>query len=158
FTPNNPVDPRHGSTPGVEAAATLPVPGVGPTGTTERTPGRGIMRYLMNDPAAFAEESAEGFAAAHPPLVRLAPAAAARRSATPHGQVAVVIGGGSGHYPAFAGLIGPGLAHAAAMGNIFASPSSRQVFSAAQAVATPAGVLLSYGNYAGDALNFDLAQ
>lgn len=116
------------------------------------------MSYLMNDPAAFAEESAEGFAAAHPSLVRLVPGGAARRSATPDGQVAVVIGGGSGHYPAFAGLIGPGLAHAAAMGNIFASPSSRQVFSAAQAVATPAGVLLSYGNYAGDALNFDLAQ
>lgn len=116
------------------------------------------MSYLMNDAAAFAEEATEGFVAANASLVRLVPGGAARRSATPEGEVAVVIGGGSGHYPAFAGFIGQGVAHAAAMGNIFASPSSQQVLSAARAVATPAGVLLSYGNYAGDALNFDLAQ
>ncbi|KAM9862746.1 L-erythrulose kinase [Leucobacter sp. BZR 635] len=116
------------------------------------------MSYLMNDAAAFAEEAAEGFVAANASLVRLVPGGTARRSATPEGEVAVVIGGGSGHYPAFAGFIGQGLAHAAAMGNIFASPSSQQVLSAARSVATPAGVLLSYGNYAGDALNFDLAQ
>jgi dihydroxyacetone kinase len=44
------------------------------------------------------------------------------------------------------------------MGNIFASPSAQQVYSVARAVATDAGVLLSYGNYAGDVLNFDQAQ
>jgi len=72
--------------------------------------------------------------------------------------VVVVIGGGSGHYPAFAGLVGSGLAHAAAMGNVFASPSAQQVYTVAKSVATEAGVLLLYGNYAGDALNFDQAQ
>ncbi len=64
---------------------------------------------------------------------------------------------GSGHYPAFAGLVGPGLAHAAAMGNVFASPSAAQIYAVARSVATEAGVLLSYGNYAGDVLNFDQA-
>jgi dihydroxyacetone kinase len=44
------------------------------------------------------------------------------------------------------------------MGNIFASPSAQQVYSVARAVATEAGVLLTYGNYAGDVLNFDQAQ
>ena len=116
------------------------------------------MSYLMNDPADFAAESAEGFASVHPSLVKLVPGGAARRVATPAGEVAVVIGGGSGHYPAFAGLIGPGLAHGAAMGNIFASPSSQQVVSVARSVASEAGVLLTYGNYAGDVLNFDLAE
>lgn len=119
---------------------------------------RGAMSYLTNDAATFAEEAAEGFVAANASLVRRVPGGAARRSATPEGEVAVVIGGGSGHYPAFAGFVGQGIAHAAAMGNIFASPSSQQVLSAARSVATSAGVLLSYGNYAGDALNFDLAQ
>lgn len=116
------------------------------------------MSYVLNDPATFADESAAGFVAAHRGLVRRVPGGVARTSATPDGHVAVVIGGGSGHYPAFAGLIGEGLAHAAAMGNVFASPSAQQVYSVAKSVATEAGVLLSYGNYAGDALNFDIAQ
>ncbi|GAB3604526.1 dihydroxyacetone kinase family protein [Microbacterium aureliae] len=116
------------------------------------------MSYVLNDPADFAEESATGFVAANRGLVRRVPGGVARAHATPAGQVAVVIGGGSGHYPAFAGLVGAGLAHAAAMGNVFASPSAQQVYSVAKAVATEAGVLLSYGNYAGDVLNFDQAE
>lgn len=116
------------------------------------------MSHVWNAPADFAQEAADGFAAAHQGLVRRVPGGVARAGATPEGQVAVVIGGGSGHYPAFAGLVGRGLAHAAAMGDVFASPSTARVVSAARAVATPAGVLLSYGNYAGDALNFDQAQ
>jgi dihydroxyacetone kinase len=81
-----------------------------------------------------------------------------RATAVPPGQVAVIIGGGSGHYPAFGGLVGQGLAHGAALGNIFASPSAGQVHSVAKAAETGGGVLLTYGNYAGDVLNFDAAQ
>jgi dihydroxyacetone kinase len=114
--------------------------------------------YLLNDPARFADEMIDGFVAANGSLVRRVDGGVARRSRTPAGQVAVVIGGGSGHYPAFAGLVGQGLAHGAAMGNVFASPSAQQVHSVARAVATDAGVLLTYGNYAGDVLNFDQAQ
>ncbi|GAA2201249.1 dihydroxyacetone kinase family protein [Sinomonas flava] len=116
------------------------------------------MSYVLNDAVAFADESAEGFVAAHRNLVRRVRGGVARAAATPPGQVAVVIGGGSGHYPAFAGLVGPGIAHGAAMGNVFASPSAQQVVAVARAVASDAGVLLTYGNYAGDALNFDQAQ
>jgi dihydroxyacetone kinase len=116
------------------------------------------MSYIVNDPDDFAAESTLGFIAAHRGLVRRVNGGVARASATPAGEVAVVIGGGSGHYPAFAGLVGPGLAHAAAMGNVFASPSAQQIYSVARSVATEAGVLFSYGNYAGDALNFDQAQ
>lgn len=116
------------------------------------------MSYVLNDAAAFADESADGFVAAHRGLVRRVRGGVARATATPSGQVAVVIGGGSGHYPAFAGLVGPGIAHGAAMGNVFASPSAQQVVNVARSVASDAGVLLAYGNYAGDALNFDQAQ
>ena len=116
------------------------------------------MSYVLNDPADFADESAAGFVAAHRSLVRRVPGGVARAAATPAGQVAIVIGGGSGHYPAFGGLVGAGLAHAAAMGNVFASPSAQQVYAVAKSVATDAGVLLSYGNYAGDVLNFDQAE
>lgn len=83
-------------------------------------------------------------------VVRAAPLAA--------GQVAVVVGGGSGHYPAFGGLVGYGMAAGAAMGNLFASPAAEQVVTVARAVHRGGGVLLAYGNYAGDVLNFDEAQ
>lgn len=116
------------------------------------------MSHVANDPADFADDSTRGFVAAHRGLVRRVPGGVARAAASPRDQVALVIGGGSGHYPAFAGLVGPGLAHAAAMGNVFASPSAQQVYTVAKSVATEAGVLLSYGNYAGDVLNFEAAQ
>lgn len=116
------------------------------------------MSYLHNDPADFAEESADGFVLAHRGVVRRVEGGVARATRTPPGQVAVVIGGGSGHYPAFAGLVGPGFAHGAAMGNVFASPSAQQIHAVATAVAGDAGVLLTYGNYAGDVLNFDQAE
>ncbi|MGW0736062.1 dihydroxyacetone kinase family protein [Streptomyces sp. NPDC002851] len=79
------------------------------------------------------------------------------RQAPRPGKVAVVIGGGSGHYPAFAGLVGPGLADGAAIGDVFASPSAEQVYRTAKAADGGAGVLLSYGNYAGDVMHFGLA-
>ncbi len=116
------------------------------------------MSFVVNDPADFADEAAAGFVAAHRTEVRQVPGGVARAVATPEGEVAVVIGGGSGHYPAFAGLVGPGLAHGAAMGNVFASPSAQHVYGVASAVEAGAGVLLSYGNYAGDVLNFDEAE
>ena len=70
----------------------------------------------------------------------------------------VVVGGGSGHYPAFGGIVGAGLAHGAAMGNVFASPSAQQIYNVAKAVNAGGGILFSYGNYAGDVLNFNQAQ
>jgi dihydroxyacetone kinase len=116
------------------------------------------MTHLWNDPADFADEMIAGFVAANGHHVRRVEGGVVRRSTTPAGQVAVVVGGGSGHYPAFGGLVGPGLAHGAAMGNLFASPSTQQIISVARAAEGGAGVLFSYGNYAGDALNFDAAQ
>lgn len=116
------------------------------------------MTRLFNDPTAFADEFAEGFAAANRRTVRAVSGGVVRATAVPPGQVAVIIGGGSGHYPAFGGLVGQGLAHGAALGNIFASPSAGQVYSVAKAAESGGGVLFAYGNYAGDVLNFDAAQ
>lgn len=115
------------------------------------------MTRLVNDPAAFADEMTEGFVAAHADRVLPVSGGVVRASTAPAGQVAVVVGGGSGHYPAFAGLVGPGLADGAVLGNVFASPSAQQVTSVGRAVERGGGILLSYGNYAGDCLNFDAA-
>ncbi|TDC79083.1 dihydroxyacetone kinase family protein [Streptomyces hainanensis] len=115
------------------------------------------MTVLCNDPAAFADEALEGFVAAHAGRVRRVRGGVVRSAATPRGQVALVVGGGSGHYPAFAGWVGPGLAHGAACGNLFASPSAAQVASVARASEAGGGVILSFGNYAGDVLHFGQA-
>jgi len=116
------------------------------------------MTRLWNNPADFADEMIDGFVAAHERYVRRVPGGVVRSTLSPAGQVAVVVGGGSGHYPAFGGLVGPGLAHGAAMGNLFASPSTQQVVSVAKEADNGGGVFFSYGNYAGDVLNFDAAQ
>ncbi|PZE63245.1 dihydroxyacetone kinase family protein [Curtobacterium sp. MCLR17_044] len=115
------------------------------------------MTRLFNDPADFADEATDGFVAATERWVRKVHGGVARATTSPDGTVAVVIGGGSGHYPAFGGLVGHGLAAGAAMGNLFASPSAQQVTGVAKAAEHGGGVLLSYGNYAGDVLNFDAA-
>jgi dihydroxyacetone kinase len=113
---------------------------------------------LWNDPADFADEMIDGFVAANARSVRRVPGGVVRSTVVPAGQVVVVTGGGSGHYPAFGGLVGQGLAHGAAMGNLFASPSTQQVHAVAKTAHAGGGVLLTYGNYAGDVLNFDAAQ
>ncbi|MBA8991596.1 dihydroxyacetone kinase [Curtobacterium pusillum] len=115
------------------------------------------MTRLFNDPADFADEMVDGFVAANRSRVRKVHGGVARSTSSPAGTVALVIGGGSGHYPAFGGLVGHGLAAGAAMGNLFASPSAQQVTAVATASEHGGGVLLSYGNYAGDVLNFDAA-
>ena len=72
-------------------------------------------------------------------------------------QVALVAGGGSGHEPAHAGFVGPGLLTAAVCGEVFASPSVDAVFAAIMAVTGKGGCLLIFKNYTGDRLNFGLA-
>jgi dihydroxyacetone kinase len=115
------------------------------------------MTHLVTDAATFAADAIAGFVAANPRHVRPVDGGVVRSTIMPAGRVAVVVGGGSGHYPSFAGLVGAGLASGAVCGNIFASPSSGQVYRVAAAVDRGAGVLLSYGNYAGDVLQFGLA-
>ena len=71
-----------------------------------------------------------------------------RATETRRGKVAV--GGGSGHYPAFCGVVGAGFADGAVVGNIFTSPSATEAASVARAALGDAGVLMITGNYAGD--------
>ena len=72
-------------------------------------------------------------------------------------RVALVSGGGSGHEPAHAGFVGPGMLTAAVCGDVFASPSVDAVLAGILAVTGPAGCLLIVKNYTGDRLNFGLA-
>jgi ATP-dependent dihydroxyacetone kinase len=80
-----------------------------------------------------------------------------RTDHNPNRKVAIVAGGGSGHEPAHAGFVGPGMLTAAVCGEVFASPSVDAVFAAIMAVTGKAGCLVILKNYTGDRLNFGLA-
>lgn len=119
----------------------------------------GVLKKIINDPFDAVDEMLDGFVAVNADLVRLAtPRVVARLEAPAQPKVGVVVGGGSGHEPAFVGYVGVGLADAAACGNVFASPPMDVVLAAIHAADMGRGVIMSYGNYAGDVLNFGLAQ
>lgn len=117
-------------------------------------------KKLINAPEDIISHALEGMLSAHPDMLTVEGAtgrAVVAKDGPRDGKVGVVIGGGSGHEPAFAGYVGRGLADAAAVGNVFASPSPEQIMDAARAADGGAGVMFLYGNYTGDVLNFDMA-
>ena len=116
------------------------------------------MQKILNAPDAFVDEMLDGILAAHPgQLRRASPRAIVRADAPVAGKVGIATGGGSGHLPVFMGYVGRGLIDGAAIGNVFASPSSDDMLDVTRAVDGGRGVLYLYGNYGGDRLNFDMA-
>ena len=116
------------------------------------------MNRVIDDPDEVVEDSLRGMLAAHPDLLEATPnPRVVRVPGGVRGRVGVVTGGGSGHEPAFAGYVGPGLCDAVAMGEVFASPTARSFHHAFQAADGGRGVACLYGNYAGDNMNVKMA-
>jgi phosphoenolpyruvate---glycerone phosphotransferase subunit DhaK len=117
-------------------------------------------KKIINDGAKAVDEMLAGILAAHPKHLRAlegSPRSIIAKEGPRPGKVGLVIGGGSGHEPTFLGFVGKGLADAAAIGNVFASPPPDPILECAKAVNGGAGVLFMYGTYAGDIMNFDMA-
>ena len=117
-------------------------------------------KKIINDGADAVDEMLAGVLAAHPRHLRAvtgSPRSVVAVDGPRPGKVGLVIGGGSGHEPTFLGFVGKGLADAAAIGNVFASPPPDPILACAKAASGGAGVLFMYGNYAGDVMNFDMA-
>ena len=115
------------------------------------------MKKLINKPGDVVREMTEGLVSACGGSVReLDGVNAIVRSNIEEDKVALLVGGGSGHEPVYHGLVGPGLADGAAIGNVFAAPSPEIVLEATKAVDRGKGVLYVYGNYSGDNMNFDI--
>lgn len=114
-------------------------------------------KKLINDPFDVVDEALDGFVAAHSDLVALKEPRVVVRRHPARDKVGLVVGGGSGHEPAFSGYVGEGMADAAACGNVFASPPPDVILSAIRSANHGRGVLMAYGNYAGDVMNFGLA-
>jgi phosphoenolpyruvate---glycerone phosphotransferase subunit DhaK len=118
------------------------------------------LKKLLNQPDAYADEALAGLCAAHPHIYRQLGEAGrviARTGAHRAGKVGVVSGGGSGHLPTFTGYVGEGLLDACAVGNVFAGPNVLDCMDAIKAANGGNGVLLLYGNYGGDKMNFNMA-
>ena len=117
-------------------------------------------KKIINEGKNAVDEMLAGILAAHPrhlASVDGSPRSIIARDGPRPGKVGLVIGGGSGHEPTFLGFVGKGLADAAAVGNVFASPPPDPILECAKAASGGAGVLFMYGNYAGDVMNFDMA-
>ena len=119
-----------------------------------------IFKKIINDPYKVVDEMVEGIVLAHYDILKFAnnnKRAVVRKDAPIKDKVGILIGGGSGHEPAFVGYVGKGLADGAAIGNVFASPSPDPIVEATKAISGGKGVVYMYGNYAGDIMNFDMA-
>ncbi|MGA4668769.1 dihydroxyacetone kinase subunit DhaK [Propionibacteriaceae bacterium Y1923] len=115
------------------------------------------VKKIMNKPEDLVDETLDGLVAISQGLLARDPGSRVVRSTKiEQGKVGLVVGGGSGHEPMYGAFVGPGLANASVSGNIFAAPAPQHVQEAIEAADAGAGVLIVYGNYAGDILNFDL--
>lgn len=115
------------------------------------------MKKIINDPANLVREMCSGLVMAHPQLTFDSKYKIVSRSAPNPDKVTLISGGGSGHEPAHAGLVGPGMLDAAVCGDVFASPSQIQVYQAIRNHTGHKGALLIIKNYSGDMMNFQNA-
>lgn len=118
-----------------------------------------VKKILNPNVENVAEESLSGYLAAYRKYYKkIGDYTAFKYRKSREKKVTLVIGGGSGHEPLFIGYCGSGLADAVACGNICASPNPELIYETAKAVDQGMGVLFVYGCYAGDNLNFDMAE
>lgn len=117
------------------------------------------MQRFINDPDLVVEDTVKGFVKAHSDIVRLAenPRVVVAREAPFAGKVGVVTGGGSGHEPAFIGYTGRNMLDAVAVGELFSSPTAKSFHDAIREANGGKGVVVLYGNYAGDNMNVKMA-
>ncbi|MEB8125856.1 dihydroxyacetone kinase subunit DhaK [Staphylococcus succinus] len=115
------------------------------------------MKKLIKEKTSFLTDMLEGLSKMNTQIEVIADTVVVRKEKKKQG-VAIVSGGGSGHEPAHAGYVADGMLDAAICGEVFTSPTPDKILSAIKAVDNGDGVLLVVKNYAGDVMNFEMAQ
>jgi len=117
------------------------------------------MKKLINAPTTYVEDVLRGLVAAHPGMVLDGESRRVIRRAAGAsvGKVGIASGGGSGHLPLFTGYVGEGLLTTCSIGNVFEGPNLASCMEAIRLADGGAGVLLLFGNYGGDRMNFSMA-
>jgi phosphoenolpyruvate---glycerone phosphotransferase subunit DhaK len=118
------------------------------------------LKRILNDVDKAVEEELEGLVLLFPDLLRRIEGTnvIVRRDSPVAGKVALVCGGGSGHEPMHGGFVGKGLLDAAVAGEIFSAPPPDQIYRAITEVNGGKGVLLVINNFAGEVMNFKIAE
>ena len=118
------------------------------------------MQRFVNDPDYIVDDMVKGFVKAHEDLIVKSEKndrVVKYKNAPVEGKVGLVTGGGSGHEPAFLGYVGENMMDAAAVGEIFSSPSAQTFYDAFLEADAGKGVACLFGNYAGDNMNVKMA-
>ena len=116
------------------------------------------MQRILNNPDNIVDEMLKGFLKAHSDIVEATEnPRVVKAKGVPADRVGVVTGGGSGHKPAFVGYVGENLCDAAAVGEIFSSPTAAAFLDAFKVANSGKGVACLYGNYSGDNMNVRMA-
>ena len=117
-----------------------------------------MMKKILNKVEDLVVEMCEGMVKAHPDKLAFdRKHKILSRAKVNKQKVSLISGGGSGHEPAHGGFVGTGMLDAAVCGDVFASPSTIQVFNAIVDTQSAKGTLLIVKNYSGDCMNFDAA-
>lgn len=116
------------------------------------------MKKIINKVEDIVIEMCEGIVKAHPEQLAFSKKyKIIKRKQLNKDKVTLISGGGSGHEPAHAGFVGKGMLDVAVCGDVFASPSTIQVYNAILETQSDKGTLLIIKNYSGDCMNFDAA-
>lgn len=115
-------------------------------------------RHLFNSPDGLVTKSLRGVVAYNPRLGLDETHRVVFDPAHDRSKVSIIAGGGAGHEPAWAGYVGKNLLAASISGDVFASPTTKQVLAAAERAPTDVGTIMVIGNYTGDCLHFGLAN
>lgn len=115
-------------------------------------------RHLFNSPDGLVNKGLRGLIAYNPSLSLDEANRVIFDTTADRSKVSIISGGGSGHEPAWAGYVGDNMLAAAVQGDIFASPSTKQILAGIEAVPSDEGTILVITNYTGDCLHFGLAS
>lgn len=103
-------------------------------------------RHIFNDHTTLVARSLRGLVAMSPRLNLIPSLKVVYRADADRSKVSLLCGGGSGHEPGTVGFVGEGLLTAAVAGDVFASPSARQVLGGIKAVPSDKGTILIITN------------
>ncbi|KAI1850324.1 hypothetical protein JX265_002222 [Neoarthrinium moseri] len=115
-------------------------------------------RHLFESPDGLVNKALRGIIAYNPSLSLDEANRVVFDTAYDRSKVSIISGGGSGHEPAWSGYVGKNLLAASVAGDIFASPSTKQILAGIDAVPSDKGTILVVTNYTGDCLHFGLAN
>lgn len=106
-------------------------------------------RHLFESPDGLVNKALRGIVRYNPSLALDDTNRVVYNTTHSKDHVSIISGGGSGHEPGWSGYVGENMLAAAVSGDIFASPSTKQIVAGIHAVPSNKGTILVVTNYTG---------